>query len=602
MIKSVVWALCVLAILGSVQLNAQNVTTWHNDNNRTGWQQNEPTLTTSSVAQTPFGLLWQWQVTGPVFAQPLAVANVSTQKTNCTPSCDLVFIATEKDMLYAFNAAPSAQANPLVWSVDLAGWMTQRAVDCTNLLPGMHFAPCDNYANHLGKNIGHTGTPVIDTTNNILYVVGSVQDPLHGTIEYYIFAVDITSGTVLNNIPTKIAGTVSGKAPSLANICKSTYPAQGQVSFDYDHIQRSALLLLNGVVYVPFAPGGDTGETKNGWIFGYTFSNGTFSQSAVFATTPYGTGGGIWQSAAGLASDGSYIYAVTGNGTTYNVGTATPIDMGDTLLKLNPFNGSFTVTDYFTPSDVFTFNGTGRCRSGNDEDFGSGGVLVFPDAFYNGLNLVVNADKESKLYVANRDNLGKFNPSGGNNVQVLYTPSQSNSKQGYWSSPAYWKYTSGSTTNYMLYYSAMADDPTGPPPYPINGYQLLTSGPPGPIPSQYASTSIVFCPKSPTPSLSSNVNVTGSGTGIVWSIENGNSHNIPPTPTCDGTRLHAALHAFNATTLAELYTSRNVQTTIGNTATFQTPTIFKGQVYMGTLGEVDVFGLCSTAPSGNCLQ
>ncbi|HXM23163.1 MAG TPA: hypothetical protein VN948_18035 [Terriglobales bacterium] len=513
MIKSVVWALCVLAILGSAQLNAQNVTTWHYDINRTGRQQNETTLTatgTGHVSQSNFGLLWQWQVTGAVFAQPLAVTGVQTNNTNCQP-CNLVFIATEKDMLYAFSSG--SPQTPPVWSVNLAASVTGgTAVDCGNLLPGVHFGPCDP-PKVLGSNIGHTGTPVIDTTTNTLYLVGAVQDS-NQNIGYYIFAVDIRSGTVLNNLPTKIAGTVSGKAPSTP--CHSTYPAQGQVSFDYDHIQRSALLLMpNGNIYVPFAPGGDTGETKNGWIFGYSFNGSTFSQSAVFTTTPYGTGGGIWQSAAGLASDGSYIYAVTGNGTNFDPGTGPPVDMGDTLLKLNPFNGSFTVTDYFTPSDVFSYpgsngNGNGRCQ--NDVDFGSGGVLVFPDAFYfdqnnrDYPNLVVNADKESKLYVANRDNLGMFNPTGGNNIQTITTPPipQNDPGQGYWASPAYWKYTNGSTTNYMLYYSATTEKKTVAP-KAINGYQLLTTGSSGPIASQTptVSSSTLFCSRSPTPTVSS---------------------------------------------------------------------------------------------------
>jgi hypothetical protein len=34
----------------------------------------------------------------------------------------------------------------------------------------------------------------------------------------------------------------------------------------------------------------------------------------------------------------------------------------------------------------------------------------------------------------------------------------------------------------------------------------------------------------------------------------------------------------------------------------QPPTIFKGQIYMGTKAEVDVFGLCSTNGQSGCLQ
>ena len=123
-----------------------------------------------------------------------------------------------------------------------------------------------------------------------------------------------------------------------------------------------------------------------------------------------------------------------------------------------------------------------------------------------------------------------------------------------------------------------------------------------PIPSQYASTSIQFCPYSPTPSLSS----SGAGylSGIVWTIEHQNNDN-PHDCATNGEIMHAALHAFNASNVgaAELYNSRGVHSTnIGGPTPFSTPTIFKGQVYMGTKTEVDVFGLCSTNGHSGCLQ
>jgi hypothetical protein len=447
-----------------------------------------------------------------------------------------------------------------------------------------------------------TGTPVIDTTTNpyTLYVAASVEvSPAN--IVHYLFAVNVTSGAVLAK--TQITGTVNGKNPGGMERCTSTYPSSGSVSFGYNHLQRSGLLLLSGVVYVAMAPG--DGEVDNGWIFSYTLNGSAFTQKAIFNSTPYGTGGGIWQSGAGPASDGSYIYAATANGTTFDLVQQTPpIDVGDTLLKLDP--STLAIFDYYTPSDALSYigsHGTGRCI--NDLDFGSGGVLLLPSDFtYNNQNVVINADKESKLYVASTGNLGKFNSNGGNNVQVIQTPLPlRDSNQGYWESPAYWKYTTGNTTNYMLYYAA-TDATSTLQPLPINGYQLLTIGSSGPIPSTYLSTSILFCNYSPTPSVSSNGTVAGSG--IVWAIENQNTAN-PILNNCTGTaRQPAALHAFNATNLQELYSSRTVTTMIGSAVGFPTPTVFRGQVYMGTnlggaqnnLPAVDVFGLCSTVPLG----
>jgi hypothetical protein len=520
MIKLVVSALCVLAILGSVQLNAQNVTTWHYDINRTGWQPNETTLNQSNVNQTQFGLLWQWPVTGAVFAQPLAVKLQQSVGT-CGSPCSLVFIATEQNMLYAFNAASSSPTP--VWSLSLG-----TPVNCSSLPTGVaDFAPCDGVdgtppgamGGVVGPYGGVTGTPVIDTITNptapTLYVVAPVVTGGAPPISYYPFAVNIatTNHTTVPSIP--ISGSATGNPPPNASTtgkCTSDYPTQGSITFNYNHIQRSGLLLMpNGQVYVAFAPAGH--EVINGWMFGYSFNGSSLTQTARFSSTPWGTGGGSWGSGAGPASDGTYIYAATGNGTTFDpVNQTIPSDIGDSLLKLLP--SGLAVVDFYAPPDA----GYARCH--NDIDFSSGGVLVVPSTFTytqnvdncaNGCNVVVNADKESKLYVTNQASLGKFISSGGNNIQTVLTPclggppgcNQNPSTQGYWASPAYWY----DGTNSWLYYSPMADGDQGAAPYPVYAYQLATSGPSGPI-SQTATASTaapdLFCAKSPTPSVSSN--------------------------------------------------------------------------------------------------
>jgi hypothetical protein len=112
-----------------------------------------------------------------------------------------------------------------------------------------------------------------------------------------------------------------------------------------------------------------------------------------------------------------------------------------------------------------------------------------------------------------------------------------------------------------------------------------------------------------------------AGSGIVWAIEeNQNKDNNPQTQgtnpqDCAGHLFNGnpgALHAFCAaqsgtpcpSALYELYSSRPPlkSATIGSVHGFPTPTIFEGQVYMGTDTEVDVFGICSTAPKGVCVQ
>lgn len=504
-----------------------------------------------------------------------------------------------------------------------------------------------------------TGTPVIDMNakpNPVLYAVGAVcfdsNPPCNNSTDaagYYLFAVDIVAQSVT---ATEITGQVPGKAPS--SICTSDYPTSGNITFSpvgnpNAHLQRSGLLLLpvNNVntVFVAFA---DLPESNNGWIFGYQLqgqpgSSGSFTQTAIFASTPYGTGGGFWGAGAGPASDGTYIYTASANGTIFDpVSQTPPVDLGDALLKLQPgttYPPGLTVADWWTPSNVLSYSGAkgpGLCK--NDMDVASGGVLLPTGFKYNGNSVVINADKQSNIYVTYQNNLGGFNSAGGNNIETVLTPCVPNNNgpgscgpdppsQGYWSSPAYW--FDGSS--YWLYYSATMNDdvkgisPPGIPPEALNAYQLQSTGNPiSQIPYANSGTSnaqtypILFCDYAPTPSVSSNRSTTGSG--IVWAIEeNQNMNNNPKTQgttqDCAGHLFPSnpgALHAFCAaaitgpgtpcpSAMTELYSSRTLVTLLGPAHGFTTPTVFKGQVYVGTDQYLNVFGICSTAQTGKCL-
>jgi hypothetical protein len=596
-----------------------DVTTWHDDNCRTGWQQNEMNLTatgSTAITQTNFGLVAQWNGTsanamGNVYAQPLArsgLRNVQGQNgQTCTSPCSLILIADMNDNVFAYNAGSNLETP--VWSVNLSQAIPGGGpVDCSSTL-GSNFPPCEVPGVVLGGFVGVMGTPVIDTTTNILYAVGAVATT---AVEFDLFAVNILNGAVLGLIP--IVGSVSpGEDPGLSQICTSTYPATGDTrTFDSGHIQRSALLFLSPNVYVAFSPSDQ--EWENGWIFAYSFATPNFTQNAELNSTPYGTGGGIWGSGAGPASDGTAVYTVTGNGT-YDVNGLIPAtrDFSDSVLKLNATN--FSVLDYYTPSDVFNYvppqgsSQKGRCY--NDTDLSSGGLMILPDDFYNSLSLAVNADKESNIYVLNINNLGRYVASGGSNfegnyVETITTPPvpQNDPVQGYWASPAYWRYIdSNQQTHYLLYYAATTkDNLVGVPPLAIYQYALQTSGSSGPISTSYAEpTTTLFCQYSPTPSISSNGTTTGSG--ILWGIEHRNSDNPGNPADCAGSGEGSALHAFNATNMSVLYNSSlSLSRNLVPPTQFSTPTVFLGRVYMGTSSQVYVFGLCSTGPSRQCVQ
>jgi len=623
--------MCLLALTSLTPMvyaqgasSAMNVSTWHNDNNRTGWQQNETALTQANVsAPKSFGLLWQWfspavPIPGRVYAQPLAVADVAGQSCT-TPSCpDLVFVATEQDVLYAFNAESSSQTP--FWTVNLATAVNANyaAVKCADFGPPYTFLSCNAIAGTPpDRYVGVTGTPVIDTAANILYVVGAVENPgPPATASYYLFAVNITAANPQATVASvAIAGSVGGLTPGLCG----TSSKGSTVFFDSNgEIQRSALLLLKGNVYMAFASGGtpgvpDTSEKENGWIFGYNYSGGTLTQQAIFNTTPFGTGGGIWGSGAGLAADSSgNIYAATGNGT-FDLNTG-GTDYGDSLLELVPpaiTPGPLNVSGFYTPPDVFSFTpppsqpqcGPGRCAC--DEDLDSGGVLLVPSNRYQykgsykncrraPCSVVIDADKESQIYVNVQGALPGY---GNGQIQKVVTPCQGNpcvaldsQTAGFWASPAYWYDANG---NSWLYYSPTTQTLTDSP-LALYQYEISPNDPPIPVTANFSTTDL-FCYRSPTPSVSSNQEA--SGTGIVWAIEaqyNAKNNN------CLDYMGNAALHAYNASDVAtELYNDRST-TMLGLPIPFAVPTIFNGYVYVGTQTEVDVFGLCSKMPGGSC--
>src|SRR5207253_3938449 len=119
-----------------------------------------------------------------------------------------------------------------------------------------------------------TGTPVIDPVSNMLYVVSKSKGP-DGTFYQRLHALDLATGDEKLTGPADIAASVPGTGDGSFD---------GIVSFDpqIEH-QRSALTLVDGIVYIAWASHEDRGP-YHGWVIGYSASN--LAQTGIYNATP----------------------------------------------------------------------------------------------------------------------------------------------------------------------------------------------------------------------------------------------------------------------------------------------------------------------------
>ncbi|HUB01923.1 MAG TPA: immunoglobulin domain-containing protein [Terriglobales bacterium] len=406
-------------------------------------------------------------------------------------------------------------------------------------------APSDDRGcGQVSPQIGVTSTPVIDRSqgpNGAVYVVAMSKDS-SGNYHQRLHAFDLALGTELFGGPVDIAATYPGTGDNSSG---------GNVVFDpKQYKERAALLLLNGIIYTAWASHCDD-RPYTGWIMGY--SEATLEQSSVLNVTPNGNEGAIWMAGDGLAADSSgNIYFLDANGdfdTTLNAqGFPNDGDYGNAFMKLSTAGNQLAVADYFEMDNEASENGS-------DTDLGSGGELLLPDLRDGSgttWHLAVGAGKDGNLYLVNRDSMGKFSPNNNNIYQELAGALPG----GVWAMPAYF--------NNTVYYGSVGSPIQA---FTITNAKLSTSS--------TAQTSNSFGYPGATPSISAN----GTNNGIVWAVEN-------TSP--------AVLHAYNATTLTELYNSNQASGSrdqFGNGNKFITPMIVNGKVFVGTPNGVAVFGL-----------
>ncbi len=367
---------------------SMSVLTQHNDNTRSGWNDNETALTTSNVNVQQFGKVFTLTVDGEVYGQPLVVGHVFIGGGYH----NVVYIATVNNTLYAYDG----DNGTLYWQKNFtrSGWRPPMNTDMTGACGG-------TYTNFSGK-MGIVGTPVIDTASETMYFVA--RSTTGSQFAQYLHAVSIVTGNEVAGGPKLITAAVSGIGDGSVN---------GTVTFDSQRQnQRQGLTLLNGVVYVSFSSHCDWGP-YHGWILGY--DAGTLQQQVVYNVTPNGYAGGMWESGMAMAADGGNLYVVAGNGTVGDSGDPTNLtNRGESALKLTPSGSTLNVASYFTPQDFQFLND-------NDLDYGTMGGFLIPNSSY-----FLTGGKDGNLYLLDKDAMGGYVPSVNQVQQVVPLGSSSN--------------------------------------------------------------------------------------------------------------------------------------------------------------------------------
>jgi len=503
------------------------MTTAQYDNARTGANLHETKLTPRNVNSQQFGKLFTLKVDGDIYAQPLFLSGVTIPGKG---KHDVVFIATEHDSVYAFDAY-GKPSTPL-WHVSFVGGDVDTVPASDVMCPFTR------------PEVGITSTPVIDLRSGTLYVLARIKNetlPSRRQYQQKVHALSVTNGAEKFGGPVEIQASVQGTGAGSKD---------GRVAFDpLRENPRAGLLLSNGLVYLTWGSSCDVGP-YHGWIMAYDAK--TLKQKAVFNTSPNADDSGIWASDTSPAADQEgNIFVATGNGL-FDVSSGGS-DYGDTFLKLRRSEQSLKPVDYFTPFNAEELNA-------KDHDLGSGGPMLLPEQPGPHRHLAVIGGKGPMIYLVDRDRMGHFQ-KGSNSHAVQTIPTT----RGIYGSMAYW-----SRHVYVLSdHDSLRD-------FEVKDGKLVFK----------TASSFRLEDHAATPMVSAN----GEKDGIVWVLSS-KGWSSPDR--------QAVLYASDAADISHLlYTSNQnaARDGAGMALRFNIPTVANGHVYVGSKGEVDVYGLLSTRP------
>jgi hypothetical protein len=202
------------------RLLSANVVSYHGDAASTGQDLTETLLTPTNVNSTDFGRIFDTTLDGQIYAEPLAVANVTITRGSSQGVHDVIYVATMHDSLFAIDSTTgqilwqdnfTQISNPEVTTI-----LSPSSTSGVTIVP---ITTTENATNSsdVGPELGIISTPVINPATNVLYVVADTQEFRNGStpvasystgVDYHfvqrLWAINITDGSVaiVPNNPT----------------------------------------------------------------------------------------------------------------------------------------------------------------------------------------------------------------------------------------------------------------------------------------------------------------------------------------------------------------------------------------------------------------
>jgi outer membrane protein assembly factor BamB len=531
-------------------------TTWGYDQERTGWNRGETTLTKQNVSRLK--VLWNTQLSTPVrdvvmstLTAPLVAEGVQTSQG----AMNLVFLLGADDTVFAVNA----DTGKVLWQKSFP-----------NSLAQVHPAnwECANTAN---------ATPVIDKQRAIVFLITS-DGRLRGlnlsdgaermtpTDMVVPFARDWSLNLIDNVVYTtngRGCGQFPGQLPPPAN---TSAPAEAG---------RNARPV--GPVIWGNISAMDVSDLAHPHVT-------HFYTSGARPAGPWGRGGVA-------KGPGGTIITQTADGP-FDLGSGS---WGETVLKLAP--QASRVVDSFTPSNWKYLNA-------HDLDFGSASPQVFT---FQNRTFVATSSKEGVVYLLDANNLGGGTPD--HSMPVYKSPQLGNDGaigtepgQGVWSALTSYQTPDGKQFIYVPMWGPPSKNApafkysSGPIPNgSIMAFQLVADGDKISLDPQWTSPNLTV-PDAPV-----------VANGVVYAIQTGEQTLqrpiVPPgqprpvmdlsSPVLSKFRStpvsNLTLYAFDAQTGKTLYSSKQI---IANWVHFNEPVIALGKVFLVTHdAHILAFGL-----------